>query len=207
MIFCSCQLVSDDTNHDSVMTNYIIEEIIQQNPRVIQSGTLQLCSDNCSVQYKSRFVFRALLDLAIKYKIRINWFFGEAGHARGLIDAMAWFGCKRPMRKEIVTNDAWYANSAEMTEFLKEHFKNDKSKVYNLITEEMTASIREEVREEREVKGCKVAHVLSFFPDGYTVKLWASGRDFMTGDEVDKNTIEEDIEDEIVDGAEPRGSN
>ena len=40
-----------------------------------------LRSDNCSTQFKSRFVFKSLLDIAQKYNIQITWFYGEAGHS------------------------------------------------------------------------------------------------------------------------------
>ena len=100
--------ISDDTNHDSVMTTQVIEDICKYHPEVRETGRLILRSDNCSTQYKSRFVFAALLAIAKKYNIRIDFFYGEAGHGRGLIDAMAWFGCKGPLRKSIITEDKWY---------------------------------------------------------------------------------------------------
>ena len=83
--------LSDDTNHDSVMTTEILSSIIEKYPEIIETGKLVLRSDNCSSQYKSRFVFRSLLDLAKQHNILIDFFYGEAGHGRGLIDAMAWF--------------------------------------------------------------------------------------------------------------------
>ena len=100
--------LSNDTNHDSVMTEAILNDLIANYPEIIESGILILCSDNCATQYKSRFVFKALMELAKKYNIQIIFFYGEAGHGKGLIDAMAWFGCKGPLRKEIVTNDTWF---------------------------------------------------------------------------------------------------
>ena len=103
--------MSDDTNHDSVMTMEILKTILEDHPEIIETGKLVLRSDNCATQYKSRFVFKALLDLAEEHQIRIDFFYGEAGHGRGLIDAMAWFGCKGPMRKEIVTRDTWFATA------------------------------------------------------------------------------------------------
>lgn len=88
--------LSDDTNHDSITTNEIIMSNILTYPAIIAAGRLQLRSDNCSTQYKSRFVFHNLLCLAERYRI-----FGEPGHGRGLIDAMAWFGCKGPLRRKL----------------------------------------------------------------------------------------------------------
>ena len=157
--------LSDDTNHDSVMTGKIIEDIIMTHPELIGSGELILRSDNCSTQYKSKFVFRMLLKIAKKYNIRINWMFGEAGHGRGLIDAMAWFGCKGPMRKQIL-EDKWFSNATEMHEWLSKHFEEHSNKEYHLICPEGMASTRKAGREERIIIGCRSSHVLSFFPDG-----------------------------------------
>ena len=65
------------------MTFSIIEDIIKSNPSVIESGTLVLRSDNCPTQYKSKFVFAELRNLALKFDICIVWFYGEPGHGRG----------------------------------------------------------------------------------------------------------------------------
>ena len=111
--------LSNDTNHDSVMTEAILNDLIANYPEIIESGILILCSDNCATQYKARFVFKALMELAKKYNIQIIFFYGEAGHGRSLIDAKAWFGSKGPLRKEIVTNDAWFSNADEMHSFLR----------------------------------------------------------------------------------------
>ena len=66
--------LSDDTNHDNVMTVHILNEIIVNYPKTIETGHLVLRSDNCSMQFKSRFVFKSLLDIAQKYNIQITWF-------------------------------------------------------------------------------------------------------------------------------------
>ena len=154
--------LSNDTNHDSVMTGQVVEGTIRNHPEIIESGRLLLRSDNCSTQYKSRFVFKLLLNIAKNYCIRVDFFYGEAGHGRGLIDAMAWFGCKGPLRKSIIT-DKWYDSADDMVAFLQDHFKTDTKKEYHIIEEELTAQLRKEGREERVIPGCKSAHVISFF--------------------------------------------
>ena len=179
--------LSDDINHDSVMTTEILKTIIRDYPETIETGKLVLHSDNCSTQYKSRFVFKALLVLAKKYGITIDFFYSEAGHGRGLIDAMAWFGCKRPMRKEIVTNDTWFANAPEIYSFLTEHFKDDTSKEYHLIDQRVTASERSKGREERFIKGCNYEHVISFCANEW-YKKWCTVKDCMD----ESKTIDED---------------
>ena len=49
--------LSDDTNHDNIMTRQIIKSILEIHPEIYRSGVLYLRSDNCSTQYKSRYVF------------------------------------------------------------------------------------------------------------------------------------------------------
>ena len=108
------------------------------------------------------------------------------------------------MRKEIVTRDVWFKNAKEMHTFLDEHFKDDPSKEYVIIDEEETAELRKKGREERKVNGCKGSHVMSFFPDGTSIKIWKTLKDFMQGTEADSydtvdggDTVEgdEDVDD------------
>ena len=126
-----------------------------------------------------------MLDLAKKYQIRFDWFYGVPGHGRGLIDAMAWFGCKGPMRKAIITDDSWFKNAQEMTSFLKNRFQNDPKKEHHLIEDKKAANLRKKGREERFVSGCSSAYVISIFPDGKTVKTWKTIKDFIQENEDD----------------------
>ena len=104
--------LSDDTNHDSVMTFHIIRDILKHHPEIIEKGVLVLCSDNCQEQYKCKFTFYEM-KLATEFGINIIWFYGEPGHGRGLVDAMSSFGCKQHLCHEIVTNDSWFQNAEE----------------------------------------------------------------------------------------------
>ena len=189
--------LSDDTNHDSVMTLNIIEDVIQNHPEVIKTGRLTLRSDNCSSQYKCRFVFKGLLDLAKKYNIRIDFFYGEAGHGRGLIDAMAWFGAKGPMRKHIILTDKWFEDARQMVHFLDEKFREDETKEYHYVDPSYTAALRRLGREERKIKGCSFAHVISFYPDGTQFKKWLTVKDFM--DDTSGTTVTDEDHEEIED--------
>ena len=184
--------MSDDTNHDSIMTMHIIEDNIKQHPELIADGVLILRSDNCSTQYKSRYVFKAMLDLAKKYGIRIIWFFGEAGHGRGLIDAMAWFGAKGPMRNHILQTDRWFENAEAMCSFLKLRFSKDKAKFYNYMDFRMLAEIRRLGREERPVEGCQAARVMMYSPDGNSVRKWGSIKAYLE----EESDVEETVADE-----------
>ena len=76
--------------------------------------------------------------LAKKYNINIYWFYGVAGHVRGLVDPMSSFGVKQPLKHEIITNDNWFPTANSMVLFLKDYFetKGDDSKEYSHINEE-----------------------------------------------------------------------
>ena len=185
--------LSNDTNHDSVMTKAILNDLIVNYPEIIESGTLILRSDNCTTQYKSRFVFKALMELAKKYNIQIIFFYAEACHGTGLIDTMAWFGCKGPLRKEIVTNNAWFSNADGMHSFLSKNFELDPSKKYFLISEHNTADERKEGQEEQKIKGSSKAHVISFNPDGKTFQKWETVKEFLDKKELELEEDEPDV--------------
>ena len=113
--------LSDDTNHDSIMTDVNLNGIVSSYPELIKNGAIVLQSDNCSTQYKSRYVFHNMLRLAAELNVPIYW------HGQGLIDAMGWFGCKGPLRKSIIEQDKWFPTWS-MVEFLQTNFENDNTK-------------------------------------------------------------------------------
>ena len=136
--------LSDDTNHDSVMTFSIIKDIIHCHPEVIRDKVLILHSDNCQEQYKCKYTFFQMKKLAIDLKIKVVWFYGEPGHGRDLVDAMSSFGCKLQLKNEIVTFDSWFESAEKMVSFLKEYFVNDDSKEHYLIGDAETAQVRKQ---------------------------------------------------------------
>ena len=69
--------LSDNTNHDSVMTFYIIKDIIKSHPEVIEKKVLVLCSDNCQEQYKCKYTFFQMRKLTVDLGIKVIWFYGE----------------------------------------------------------------------------------------------------------------------------------
>ena len=148
--------LSDNTNHDSVLTFTVLESIIEAHPEVIEKKFLCLRSDNCGDQYKCRFVFHKMKMCAQKYGITVVWMYGTQGRGRGLVDAMAWFGCKQPLKKDIITNDSWFDTAGEMTVFLKSHFDGNNSKEYYCIEPNITAEKRSTQQEERILKPCIV---------------------------------------------------
>ena len=159
-----------DTNHDGVFTFNVIEDMIQMFPEVIEDGILLLRTDNCQDQYKCRYVFAKMRNLAKKYDIKMIWFYGEPGHGRGLVDAMSSFGCKQPLKQDIIINDTWYDSAENMVAFLKGHFEGDTSKYYQVIDEESNAKMRSEKQDAHIIKGCRKFCVIAVDQDGNFVK-------------------------------------
>ena len=69
--------LSDETNHDSVMTFYIIKDIIKSHPEVIEKKVLVLHSDNCQEQYKCKYTFFQMRKLTVDLGIKVIWFYSE----------------------------------------------------------------------------------------------------------------------------------
>ena len=154
--------ISDDTIHDSVMTFHIIEDIISHHPEIIHSGVLVLRSDNCTGQYKGKYTFHAIKDLAAKYGIYIMWFYGETGHGKGLVDAMSSFGCKNPLKHGIITEDWWYDNASEMVSYLT----NDNSKEHYLVDSADLSQKRSTGKQAHIIKPCRCYHVIAVNKEG-----------------------------------------
>ena len=93
--------LSDDTNHDAVFTFAIIRDIVEKYPYLMDDGYMVIRSDNCEDQYKCKFKFQQMREMAMKQNINIFLFYGAPGHGRGLIDGMSSFGRKKPLRQAI----------------------------------------------------------------------------------------------------------
>ena len=57
--------LSDDTTKGSILTFQIIrEEAIARDPSIIDCKVLVIKSDNCPAPYKSKYIFKNMIDLA-----------------------------------------------------------------------------------------------------------------------------------------------
>ena len=56
--------LSDDTNHDPGFTFYVTEDIITNLPEIIQDKFLVLCFGSCQGQYKCKYTFHCMKNLA-----------------------------------------------------------------------------------------------------------------------------------------------
>ena len=126
------------------------------------------------MQYKSLYVFQDLIDLSLRYGIQIIWFYGEAGQGRDLIDAMAWFHVKGPLRHTILAEDRWFRTAAD---YLSTYFadKEDYSKKCVLIDEEETANKRSKGKKGHPIKGSFASHIISVKDGVATIRLSLHG--------------------------------
>ena len=108
-----------------------------------------------------------MADLASKLNIRVTWFYGDAGHGRGLIDAISSFGCKGPLTSAIITQDKWIDTASQMVDYLQNHFQNDEYKEYYLIDPKETAIKRQKPKVGHPIKGNRKLHVISVNQDGH----------------------------------------
>ena len=134
--------LSDDTNHNHVFTFFVINDIISNHPEIIEDKYLILLSDNNQDQYKCKYTFHQMKELARKFNITVAWFYGEAGYGKGLVDAMSSFGCKQPITNVIITEDKWFQSTSEIVSYLKEHFSDDPSKEHHHINAASLAECR-----------------------------------------------------------------
>ena len=91
---------------------------------------LRIKSDNCSMQYKCKYVFGKYNQLTSETGIPIICYFGVSGHGKGLVDAMSGFGVKGPLRKAVVTEDLHYDSAQDIVSYLLELFKDDPYKIH-----------------------------------------------------------------------------
>ena len=143
------------------MTFKIIDDIIENYTEIIVNTKLVIKTDNCSMQYKSKYTFASLKQLAMSRQIDIIWFYGEPGHGRGLVDAMSSFGVKSPLAKMIIDEDKWFDTVNEMKAELDNHFKDDETKHYHIIPAEDLLSDRRTKSKELKIPGCRKMHMIT----------------------------------------------
>ena len=126
-------------------------------------------------------------------------------HGRGLIDVMAWFGCKGPLRKAIIQDDKRFPTASTIVDFLQVRFEEDITKKYYIVDDQKTACTR--MKQEREafpLRGCKSSHLISFHTDGSVdQKLSLKNLDVSfnveeVADVVNSNDIDNDDSDENI---------
>ena len=89
---------------------------------------LRFKSDNCSTQYKSKYVFNFWSSLAKKLNKTIIVYYGVSGHGKGLVDAMSGFGVKGPIWRAAVTKNFSFTTAEDIYNYLYNLFEIDEQK-------------------------------------------------------------------------------
>ena len=92
--------LSDGHTHDFAYTYIVISHVLQLDPNF---SIIRLKSDNCSTQYKCKYVCGKYKELAMEKGVPAIDYFGASGHGKGLVDAMSGFGVKGPLRRAVIT--------------------------------------------------------------------------------------------------------
>ena len=152
--------LSDDVKHDSIFTMNVVHDILN-NFDLDSVQPLRFKSDNCSSQYKSRYVFHAWKKLAESVQKTVIVYYGVKGHGKGLVDAMSGFGFKTPLKRAIINEDFFFNKSEHLNRYLQEINLSENRKYYHLYP--MT---RDTQRQELKIKDCQKQHMMAFFYDG-----------------------------------------
>ena len=157
-------------------------------------------SDNAPTQYKKKHAFALQQKLADDFNLGIIKTYGAAGHGKGVIDAISSFGVKNIPRKDIVTHDVFFNNSAEIADYLSSinpHY------YYTTIPVEDLVKTRHGGHSPIEISGSMKQHLILFnrkkerFADCIN-KIVSSEED----PEADAGTEEIDIFDGAIDQSE-----
>ena len=151
-----CHL-SDEKRHDYVFTAADVEHIISIEEE--NHNILRFKSDNCSTQYKSKYVFNFWSSLAKKLNKTIIVYYGVSGHGKGLVDAMSGFGVKGPIRRAVVTKSFSFTTAEDIYNYLYNLFEIDKQKELYLVTPETIHSKRSNDK----IDGCISFHMFLLF--------------------------------------------
>ena len=147
--------------HDHVFTTTVLRHLIDQS----ESNIIRFRFDNCSTQYKSKYVFKAWQTVASETGKTLITFYGTSGHGKGLVDAMSSFGVKAPIRKAVLTEDFSYQSSQDIYDYLINCFKDDNKKHFHVITQDNIENQRELLKYSYMIPNCRALHMISFFPD------------------------------------------
>lgn len=146
--------------HHSLLFNECVSNLTSLSN---EASFVRFKSDNCSTQYKCKYVFGKFAELAAERGAPVVWCYGVSGHGKGLVNAMSGFGVKGPLRKAVVTEDLFYDNANDILIYLNSQFSRDSTKMHCKInSEEINSVISSAVM----IKDVRKQHIIAFYPDG-----------------------------------------
>ena len=123
-------------------------------------------SGNCSQQYYCLHVFEAYLKLSKEIKKSVILYYGVSGHGQGLVDAMAGFGVKSPLRRAIVTDDFFFNSDMELVDFVKKIYEGDERQYFKHLLFDDIKVARKERGDGVKIDSCRKSRMMALFPDG-----------------------------------------
>ena len=150
--------LSDEINHNFALKFNVIKHAFQMSQQPVR-----ITSDNCSMQYKCKYVSGKYKQLASEIGIPIIHYFGVSGHGKGLIDPMSGFGFKGPLRKVVITEDLHYDSPQDVVSYLQQLFKDDPYKIYFELNPQEIHFVEKVVVK---ITNVQKQHMLCFFPSG-----------------------------------------
>ena len=123
-------------------------------------------SNNAPTQCKNKYAFKSFQLLVNKYNLAIVRVYDNAGHGKGLIDAMSSFGVKSILRGDIVALDNWFANNLDICEYLT--LTGDTRMSYNHIYVKVLDEVLR-VSESMVVDKCISGHIFVYKPNSSSI--------------------------------------
>ena len=88
------------------MVDVVLNDIFKMQN--IRNEVIIIKSDNVPTQYKNKYAFFSMQQLADTYNCTILRTYGAAGHGKGVVDSMSPWGVKDILRRDIVGQDLWW---------------------------------------------------------------------------------------------------
>lgn len=151
--------LSNDLKHDDTFTMNVVRDILDRFPS--NADVLRFKSDNCSTQYKSKYLFFKWRKLATEISKKILLYYGVSGHGKGLVDSMSAFRVKTPLRNAVLMNDFCFNSAEELKIYLEKYYKKD-----NWVYAYIDNFDRAEKDDEMKINKCRKQHMISFSPNG-----------------------------------------
>ena len=157
---------SDSKKHDFAFTSSVVDHLVELEDEDFTSTIIRVKSDNCSCQYKCRYVFAFYRNLAKQLDKTVIAYYGVCGHGKGLVDAMSAFGVKTPLRRAVVTEDLKYSSAQDICDFLIKKFSDQFPEKQYYVIDKAALDARRENKEELKIKDCNAQHMFSYLPNG-----------------------------------------
>ena len=101
----------DEAKLDPVFEDEVLDDILTK--KNMRNETVMIENNNASTQYKTTYAFYLLQQIA-KFNVTLVRIYEAAKRGKGLIDSMSTFGFKGILRRDVIGNEEWFLNSAEI---------------------------------------------------------------------------------------------